>query len=75
MEVSGSDIENGCGNGERHEEEKQKPGGEASTEERSLRLFLRGSRAFLKQLSDGMKKKYENKSWPKQMPAIIADES
>lgn len=74
MEVSGSDIENCCGNGERHEEEKQKPGGEASTEERSLRLFLRGSRAFLKQLSDGMKK-YENKSWPKQMPAIIADES
>lgn len=46
MEVSGSGIENGCGNGERHEEEKQKPGGEASTEERSLRLFLRGSRAF-----------------------------
>lgn len=39
MEVSGSIIENGCGNGERHEEEKQKLG-EASTEERSLRLFL-----------------------------------
>lgn len=49
MEVSGSDIENGCGNGEKQEEEKQKPGGEASTEERSLRLFLRGSRALLKQ--------------------------
>lgn len=50
MEVSGSDIGNGCGNGERHEEEKQKPGGEASTEEGRLRLFLRGSR------TDGMKK-------------------
>lgn len=60
MEVSGSGIENGCGNGERHEEEKQKLG-EASTEERSLRLFLRGSRAFSKQLSNGMKKN-ENKS-------------